>query len=156
MCHWSTQANININILSIQRFTFFKEHSLIQKGLNALLQSVVILSVQSVTPREISHGSFRLADILKYSFVTLWAEAMWTFLILDVIKGTQKLFRTRKPLFQSLGNKMKLQWSSPFHIPIATLIYCSSLRQHNNNSGKACYGQTPTLSWDLLKSRLWW
>lgn len=53
------------------RFAFFKEHSVIQKGLHALLQNVVTLSVQSVTPREISRGSFRLAGILKYSFVTL-------------------------------------------------------------------------------------
>lgn len=55
----------------MQRFPFLKEHSLIQKGLNALLQSVVTLSVQNIIPREISHGSFRLADVLKYSFVTL-------------------------------------------------------------------------------------
>lgn len=55
----------------MQRVTFFKEHNIIQKGLNALLQSVVTLSVQSITPREISHGSFRSTDILKYSFFTL-------------------------------------------------------------------------------------
>lgn len=56
----------------MQRFSFFKEHSLIHKSLNAPLQSVVALAVQCITPREIFHGSFRLTDILKYSFFLLF------------------------------------------------------------------------------------
>lgn len=68
---YTGKENVNTNIPSMQRFTFFKEHNLIQKGLNALLQSIVTVSVQSITPERFLHSSFRLTDILKYSFFTL-------------------------------------------------------------------------------------
>lgn len=68
---YTGKENVNINVPSTERDSHSSKSTMSKKGLNALLQSVVTVSVLSITPREISHGSFRLTDILKYSFFTL-------------------------------------------------------------------------------------